>query len=202
MVLALICITVIFSWQGFQAPHWRDKMTFSPFMAKHHGEWHRFLTHIFIHLDWTHLIFNMLTLYFIGDYIFREFEQMFGPIKGIYYFSILYLMGGLFATLYSFYRHQDNSSYRSLGASGAVSAVLFAFVTAHPTQGLMLMFIPIPIPAYIFGPLYLFIEYYAFRKGNTGIAHDAHIAGAIFGILFVLFFIPGYGQYFASLLDR
>ncbi len=202
MVLALILITVIVSWQGFQAPHWLDRMTFSPFLAKHHGEWYRFLTHIFIHLDWSHLIFNMLTLYFIGDYIFGEFEQIFGPFKGIYYFLVLYLMGGLFATFYSFYRHQDNSSYRSLGASGAVSAVLFAFVTAHPTQGLMLMFIPIAIPAYIFGPMYLLIEYYAFRKGNTGIAHDAHIAGAIFGILFVLFFLPGYAQYFASLLDR
>ena len=109
-------------------------------------------------------------------------------------------MGGLFATTYAYYKHQDQPAYRSLGASGAVTAVLFAFITAHPMQSLMLMFIPIPIPAYLFGPLYLVIEYYAFRRGNTGVAHDAHITGAFIGIIFVLFFMPGYSQYFASLL--
>jgi len=201
MVIALIFITALVSWYGFESPQWREKLIFSPYLAKHNREWHRFFTHMFVHLDWSHLVFNMLTLYFIGEYLFREFSSLFGAFKGVYYFFLLYLMGGLFATTYAYYKHQDQPAYRSLGASGAVTAVLFAFITAHPMQSLMLMFIPIPIPAYLFGPLYLVIEYYAFRRGNTGVAHDAHITGAFIGIIFVLFFMPGYSQYFASLLD-
>ena len=199
MVIGLILLTALISWQGFQNPAFLDRMLFNPYRVKHHAEWPRFFTHMAVHLDWSHLLFNMMTLYFIGDFLFQEYSMLFGPLKGVYYFLALYLMGGLFATLYSYYKHQDQPGYRSLGASGAVTAVLFAFIAAHPTQGLMLMFIPIPIPAYIFGPIYLLIEYYAFRKGNTGIAHDAHISGALVGILFVLFFIPGYAQFFASL---
>ena len=200
MVIGLIILTAFISWQGFQNSAFLERMLFIPYRIKHQLEWPRFFTHMLVHIDWSHLIFNMMTLYFIGDFLFKEYSILFGTVKGIYYFLALYLMGCLFATLYSYYRHQDNAGYRSLGASGAVTAVLFAFIAAHPSQGLMLMFIPIPIPAYIFGPVYLLVEYYAFRKGNTGIAHDAHISGAIAGILFVLFFIPGYGQFFASLL--
>ena len=200
MVLGLILLTALISWQGFQNQAFLEKMLFIPYRIKHQSEWYRFFTHMVVHLDWSHLLFNMLTLWFIGAYLADEYNAIFGFVKGTYYFAALYLMGGLFATLYSYYRHQDQPTYRSLGASGAVTAVLFAFITAHPTEGLMLMFVPIPIPAYLFGPIYLLIEYYAFRNGNTGIAHDAHISGAIAGILFVLLFMPGYAQYFASLL--
>jgi membrane associated rhomboid family serine protease len=201
MVIFLIILTVLVSWQGFQNRSFLERMLFIPYRIKHNEEWPRFFSHMLVHSDWSHLIFNMMTLYFIGDFLFNEYSLIFGSIKGIYYFGSLYLMGGLFATAYSYYKHQNNPGYRSLGASGAVTAVLFAFIAAHPTQDLMLMFIPIPIPAYIFGPIYLLIEYYAFRKGNTGIAHDAHISGALVGILFVLFFIPGYAQFFASLFQ-
>lgn len=197
MLLTLILLTAIVSWQGFQHPMWRDKMLFSPYLAKHNKEWTRFFTHMFVHLDWMHLIFNMMTLYFIGEFFFGELIMFFGELKGSYFFFLLYLMGGLFATLYSYYRHQDDPQYRSLGASGAVTAVLFAFIAVNPTQELMLFFIPVPIPAFIFGPIYLLIEYYGFRKGNTGVAHDAHISGAVVGLLFVLFFMPKY--FFASL---
>jgi membrane associated rhomboid family serine protease len=103
------------------------------------------------------------------------------------------------ATFLPMLKHQDQPSYRSLGASGAVSAVLFAVICWNPTLSLSLMFIPIPIPAYIFGPLYLLFEYYSLKKGNTGIAHDAHIGGAIFGILFVLMLDPSKGIQFVNL---
>lgn len=199
MVIGLILFTALLSWQGFQNPTWRARMLFSPYLAKHNKEWHRFFTHMFVHLDWSHLLFNMLTLFFIGDFFLWQLSSFFGNLGGVYYFALLYLMGGLFATLYAYYRHQDDPHYRSLGASGAVTAVLFAFIAVNPMQELSLLFIPLPIPAYIFGPLYLLIEYYAFRKGNTGIAHDAHISGAIVGLLFVLLFIPKYLQFFASL---
>jgi membrane associated rhomboid family serine protease len=83
-------------------------------------------------------------------------------------------------------RHQNDPNYRSVGASGAVSAIIFAVIIWVPDLPLNLMFIPIPIPAYIFGVIYLAFEYYAHKKGNTGIAHDAHIGGAVLGIVYVL----------------
>ena len=101
-------------------------------------------------------------------------------------FAILYMMGILFATLLSLFKHKDNPGYNSLGASGAVMAVLFAFILMHPENRLGLLLLPgIEIPAYIFGPIILAVEYGMSKRGGTGIAHDAHFAGAIFGVLFI-----------------
>ena len=105
-----------------------------------------------------------------------------------------------FASLPSFFKHQDNSSYRSLGASGAVSAVIFAAILWEPTMLLGIMFFPFPIPAYIFGPIYLAIEYFSMKRGGSGIAHDAHIGGAVFGVLFVLLLDINKGKEFLDLI--
>jgi membrane associated rhomboid family serine protease len=142
---------------------------------------------MFLHADAIHLMFNMFTLYFLGDLLERQFILHWGIGAGSIHFFILYFFGGIFATFLPYKRNHENMNYRALGASGAVSAVVFAAILWNPTMQLSLMFIPIPIPAYMFGPLYLLAEYYADRKGNTGIAHDAHIGGAIFGIIYVLF---------------
>jgi membrane associated rhomboid family serine protease len=152
-----------------------------------------------VHADFTHLAFNMMTLYFIGSYLEQIWQLQFGLMNSRIYLFLLYVVGGLCATLWPMIRNQDNPSYRSLGASGAVSAILFAFILWDPTQSLYLMFIPIPIPAYVFGPLYLAFEYYSMRKGKSGIAHDAHIGGAIFGVLFVLLIAPEKGMQFVHL---
>jgi membrane associated rhomboid family serine protease len=163
-----------------------EKLIYSPYRSKHYREYYRMLGHILIHADSTHLIFNMMSLYFLGSLLEKEFMFQYGDLNGEIHFLLLYILGGLFATFIPYIRNQDNSNYRSLGASGAVSAVIFAAIIWNPTMQLGLLFIPIPIPAYIFGPLYLAFEYWADRRGNTGIAHDAHIGGAIFGILYVL----------------
>ena len=97
-------------------------------------------------------------------------------------------------------KHQDNPAYRSLGASGAVSAVIFAAILWDPSMLLGIMFLPFPIPAYIFGPIYLAIEYFSMKRGGTGIAHDAHLGGAIFGILFVLLLNFEKGKEFIDLI--
>jgi membrane associated rhomboid family serine protease len=97
-------------------------------------------------------------------------------------------------------KHQDNPAYRSLGASGAVSAVIFAAILWDPSMLLVIMFLPFPIPAYIFGPIYLAIEYFSMKRGGTGIAHDAHLGGAIFGILFVLLLNFEKGKEFIDLI--
>ena len=186
IVIILIALNVLFSWQAFEKHELREKMLFIPYNVKHLNERYRLFSHSWIHADWQHLLFNMMSLYFLGQILSKQWNEIYGPEKGISLFILLYLIGGVAATIIPYLRNQDNSSYRSLGASGAVSAVIFAAILWNPTMKLMLIFIPIPIPAYLFGPIYLLIEYYAMRKVKSGIAHDAHIGGALFGILFVL----------------
>ena len=129
----------------------------------------------------------MYVLYAFG----LNVEAFFGSMNqiGVLYFVLLYLGGMVFATLPSIVKNRENPSYRSLGASGAVSAIVFAFIVLAPTAGMGLIFLPgISIPAFIFGILYLVAENYMSKKGNTNIAHEAHIAGAIFGLIFLAFF--------------
>ena len=114
-----------------------------------------------------------------------ELTNTYGDV-GVIYYIILYVSGGIAATIIPLNKNSENPLYRSLGASGAVSAVVFATILWSPQLELMLMFIPIPIKAYVLGPIYLAIEYFSMRRGGSGIAHDAHLGGAVFGILFVL----------------
>ncbi|MEY3592443.1 MAG: hypothetical protein RLZZ38_1419 [Bacteroidota bacterium] len=199
MILFFLILTVVISWQAFQNQALLSRLLLDPYAVKHRGEFYRLLSHMLVHADFTHLAFNMMTLYFIGSYLEQIWQLQFGLMNSRIYLFLLYVVGGLCATLWPMIRNQDNPSYRSLGASGAVSAILFAFILWDPTQSLYLMFIPIPIPAYVFGPLYLAFEYYSMRKGKSGIAHDAHIGGAIFGVLFVLLIAPEKGMQFVHL---
>jgi membrane associated rhomboid family serine protease len=199
MILFFLLLTVVISWQAFQNQALLSRLLLEPYAVKHRGEFYRLLSHMLVHADFAHLAFNMMTLYFIGSYLEQIWQLQFGLMNSRIYLFLLYVVGGLCATLWPMIRNQDNPSYRSLGASGAVSAILFAFILWDPTQSLYLMFIPIPIPAYVFGPLYLAFEYYSMRKGKSGIAHDAHIGGAIFGVLFVLLIAPEKGMQFVHL---
>ena len=163
-----------------------EKLLFSPYLIKYKNQWYRLFTHSWIHADWQHLLFNMVSLYFLGDFLLRDWILVYGEFKGTGLFLMLYFLGGIAATILPYFKNQDNYSYRALGASGAVSAIIFAAILWNPTMHLGLMFIPFPIPAYIFGPLYLLIEYFAMRNINSGVAHDAHLGGALFGVAFVL----------------
>ncbi len=187
VVYILLIVTTFISLSAFSNQRFTDKYSYSPYDIKHRHEYVRIVAHMFIHADWIHLMFNMFTLYFLGDLLERQFMFHWGPLAGSTHFLILYFFGGIFATILPYKRNHENPHYRALGASGAVSAVVFAAIVWNPTMQLSLLFIPIPIPAYLFGPLYLIAEYYADKRGNTGIAHDAHIGGAIFGIIYVLF---------------
>ena len=198
MLLIILVATIIVSLWADRNPDIKERLLFIPYRVKHQQEYARLLTHGFIHADLQNLAFNMMTLYFMGEYLYNEWMQLYGN-AGIAYFVVLYFFGMMVATLFPMMRHQDDPNYRSLGASGAVSAVLFAVILWNPTLSLSLLFIPIPIPAYLFGPLYLLFEYYSMKKGNTGIAHDAHIGGAIFGLLFVLMLDVQKGMQFVHL---
>ena len=186
IVSIIIAITVLISLQANKKNQLKQKLLYIPFRLKENNEYYRLVSHIFIHADISHLAFNMISLYFLGSTLEHSLIDIYGFNLGACYFLILYFLGAIFASLPSFLKHQDNPAYRSLGASGAVSAVIFAAILWDPSMLLGIMFLPFPIPAYIFGPIYLAIEYFSMKRGGTGIAHDAHLGGAIFGILFVL----------------
>ncbi len=186
LTILIIAITVLVSFASFNNEELNYKLPFSPYLVRHENEWWRVITHAFVHADHMHLFFNMYVFYNFGELIEKTLKYTYGDLTGGIYFLGLYFGGIIFATLPSFQKHSDNLMYRSVGASGAVSAVLFAFIMVYPTAPLNLMLIPIPIPAYIMGALYLAFETYSNNNRNTNIAHDAHLAGAVFGIVYML----------------
>lgn len=182
----IIALTVLISMQGFNSSDFSYKMSFSPYLAKHYNQKTRFFTHMFVHADWGHLFFNMFSFYMFGRFIELELRAFYGDYLGGFHFLVLYLLGGLFSTLWPFIRNQDNDTYFSVGASGAVSAIIFSTIIWYPQLEMGLIFLPIMVPGYIFGPLYLLFEFFAFRYGKSRIAHDAHIGGALFGIVYII----------------
>ncbi len=181
----IVILTCLISFQAFNNQSFRDQCLFVPYAVKHRNEYHRIISHILIHADFSHLAFNMISLFYLGGFLEMELTNTYGDV-GVIYYIILYVSGGIAATIIPLNKNSENPLYRSLGASGAVSAVVFATILWSPQLELMLMFIPIPIKAYVLGPIYLAIEYFSMRRGGSGIAHDAHLGGAVFGILFVL----------------
>lgn len=194
----LLAVTVLLSVKAFGNQAFRDKMLLNPYAVIHNRQSYRVITHAFVHGDLMHLSFNMFALYVFaiqltpenagvryGHYSLEpELISRFGA-KGYLYFGALYLGGILFSTMWSLYKHRNNPYYNSLGASGAISAVIFAYIMLNPMDKLGVFPFPPIIPAYIFGPLILFFEYLLSKRGGTGIAHDAHISGALFGIVFI-----------------
>ena len=132
-------------------------------------------------------MFNMFTLYFLGDYCADLFMAKYQAAGNIIY-PLFYLSAIAFASVPSFIKNRDNIGYRALGASGGVSAVIFYFILDEP-WGMLYLFAIIPIPAIVLGVLYLVYESYMAKKGNDNIGHDAHIAGAVYGIIsfFIIF---------------
>ena len=190
-----LIIAVILSIKGFSDPFFVEKYLFIPYRVKHNKEYYRFISHAFLHGDPGHLIFNMIALFSFGKYI----EDVFtitanNPILGKVFFILYCILAIISASLISYYRHKNNFNYRSLGISGLTSAIIFSYIMWNPSGEIMFIFIPFPIKAWIFGLIYLAFEIYSDRNRKTGIAHDAHIAGAVFGILFALIFNFGLVQ--------
>lgn len=182
----LLAVTVLVSVKGFSDPSFTRKYFFNAHDVVHYKNWYRCFTHGFLHANWMHLGFNMYGLYLFGRGVEIRLIDDFG-IKGYIIYAVLYLLGIIVSTTWPLIKNKDNPGYNALGASGAVSAVVFAFIILNPTSELGLIILPgIYLPAYIFGPLYLVAEYLLSRRGGTGIAHDAHIGGAIFGIIFII----------------
>ncbi|MBA3898866.1 MAG: rhomboid family intramembrane serine protease [Bacteroidetes bacterium] len=204
LTIIIIAITSIVSIIAFQRHDIFQKLQFNPYAVKHNNEWSRFLLHAFLHADWMHLIFNMLVLFFFGGHIENAFEYHFGA-RGILYFIMLYIGGILFSSLTTYKKHQDNIYYNSVGASGAVSAVLFSFVVIFPVEPICLWGV-LCLPGLIWGIIYLVYSYTMAKKASDNINHDAHFMGALFGIAFTIAIRPTFAvefyQQILMYLDR
>lgn len=189
ITILLIAITSLISLVAFGDRRIFTALLFEPYVIKVRNEWYRFFTHAFIHANWPHLLVNMFVLYMFG----RNVEMLYGIIRpgnGIVPYLSLYIGGIIFSSLPSYKKYIHDPNYRAVGASGAVSAVLFAQILMLPTTEVYFFLIPFPIQAWIFGILYLFYSWYMDKQGGDNVAHDAHFYGAVFGILFTTFLKP------------
>ena len=186
ITVIIIAITVIISIAGFQSEKVMNDLIFYPPAITNNHQYYRFITCGFLHADFGHLFFNMYALYLFGQGVEQIFKALFGDYAGILY-VLMYLAALAVCLIPSYSKNKSNPNYRSLGASGAVSAVAFAYILFNPLQGVGLIFIPIFIPGFLFGIIYLIVSYFLDRKGGGRINHSAHIWGALFGIVFLIF---------------
>ena len=194
--LILIAITALVTWQAFEKPRLLERLILWPPAIERKRQYDRLLTHGFIHADWQHLLFNMITLFFFG----RAIEPFFLPRVGAVGFVLFYLSAIVIAILPTWLRHRHDPHYRSLGASGAVSAVLFAYILLAPWSLIFVFFLP--VPAIVYAVAYVAYSFWMDRNGGDNINHSAHLSGAIYGVLFMLFMDPRVGGHFLSQLAR
>jgi membrane associated rhomboid family serine protease len=199
-ILILLGLTVAISVYAWSNHELMESWIMRPYrMARDRSQWYRFLTSGFLHADWGHLIFNMIAFYSFGGLVLDVFcnglpafdVAGFGAVGGVWRFLLLYLGGIIVSDIPTYFRHRDDRQYGSLGASGGVASVLFAGVLFAPTNKIFLMFIPVGIPGFIFGFLYLIYSYYQGRRRGDNINHDAHFYGALYGVVLTILLMPG-----------
>lgn len=197
VTFALIGVNIWLSLKAFKDTALLHRWMYNPYQVHHRKQWYRMVSHAFIHGDYMHLGLNMFVLYSFGRNAEFLLMESHGLIVSKVLFLALYVGGIFFASLPAYGKHKDNPHYNSLGASGAVAAVVFAAVLLYPAGSIRFFLIPVDIPTYIFAPLYLMLEAYMAKRGGTGIAHDAHLWGALFGLLFVALIQPtAYVEFF------
>lgn len=183
--LLLVALTVIVSWVAFSNRKLADRLVLWPPAIDRHRQYERLLTYGFIHADIGHLAFNMITLFFFGGLIEMKMQQVTGSFLT---YPLFYLVALAVSILPSYLKNQKNPNYLSLGASGAVSAVLFAFILLKPWNLILVMFIP--APAILYAVFYVGYSIWMDKKGGDNVNHSAHLAGAAFGVMFMLFMEP------------
>jgi len=183
ILIILICIVSV---SALGKPELRAKLLMNPYRVEKHKEYYRFVTSGFVHGSYMHLGFNMFTFYFFGEAI----EGLLGPTL----FIILFISGIIISDIPSFLKYKNAPHYNSLGASGGVSSILFASILYQPMTELMIFPIPIPIKGFILGILYLIYSYYSGKQSKDNINHDAHLFGALYGLLFAFIANPDLAQ--------
>lgn len=182
----LIAANAIFSIIGFSNQNVMDKAIMWPYRVERNKEYHRFITSGFLHADWMHLIFNMFTLYFFGRIVESYFTAY--DLGGMLSYLILYFGALIVCDIPCYLRHKNDYSYRSLGASGAVSAVVFAAIIFNPWSPIYL-YGALKLSATVYAVLFIIYCVYMGKKGGDNVNHDAHLWGAIFGLAFTLILI-------------
>lgn len=200
----LIATTVLISMLAFNNDELFSRLQLNPYQVLHRKQYYRLITHGFVHAGWWHLFVNMFVLFFFGTAVeaFLNGLADAGYLKlPLLIYLILYLVSIVFSSSISTYKHRDDVWYNSVGASGAVSAVLFFTVFFNPWMEIRL-YAAIPIPGIIFAVLYVIYSHYMGRKAKDNINHDAHLLGAVFGFIFPLFIDVSLIQVFLSNLLR
>ena len=184
----LIGLNVIVSFYAFNRPEVKNALMMNPYRIKRQGQYYRFITSGFIHQHHMHLLVNMFSFYFFGTAIEQIFGILFGAAGNIYFIA-LYLLAIIVSDLPTYFKQKDNPGYNSLGASGGVAAVIFAFIIFEPLQKICLYFV-LCFPGFILGVGYIVYSYYQGRKSNDNINHEAHLYGALFGLVFCIATYP------------
>ncbi|MFW5978654.1 MAG: rhomboid family intramembrane serine protease [Bacteroidia bacterium] len=197
----IIALTIVVSLLAFNDNNLFKKLQLNPYLVIHRNQWHRVITHGFIHADSIHLLVNMIVLFSFGRSVENQFDILAKNHQIInsatLHMIILYFAGMIIASSTTIFKHKNNYQYNSVGASGAVSAVVFAAIFFSPKNTILIMGI-IPIPAILFGILYLIYSQYKSRKGNDNVNHDAHFLGAVFGFIYPVIIDPSLLNYFLN----
>lgn len=182
----ILIITIATSFYAWNRREMYQKWLLNPYKINTNQEYWRFITSGFVHLNYMHLFFNMFALFFFGQHV----AYYFGP-QGDLLMIALYLLGIVISDIPTFIKYRNIPNYNSLGASGGVAAVVFSSIMFDPLNPIYIMFIPYGIPGFILGALYLVYSYYQGKRMADNINHDAHLYGAIFGLLFTVVLRPG-----------
>ena len=197
LTIVIVAITVLVSWRAFNDRALMERMILWPPAVERRKQYDRLLGYGFVHADWMHLAFNMITLWSFGSAVEREFSAMITPVG----YVLFYLSAIVVSILPTYLAHRNDPHYRSLGASGGVSAVLFAFILFDPWATLIIFPIPVPIPAFLFAILYVAYSIWMDRRGRDNVNHSAHLWGAAYGVLFTVLLEPRIlGHFTQSLL--
>lgn len=200
LTLFLIITTSIISFLAFNNHELFNRLKFNSYLVWHKKNYIRMLSHALVHNGWLHLIINMYVLWIFGSAVEEVFSSReFFPKTyefGKFFYVFMYVAAIPVATIASLLKHKNNHYYNAVGASGAVSAVVFTYILLNPSGQLGIIFIPVRLPAYVFGLLYLVYSYFMSRRKNDNIAHDAHFVGSVFGLIFPIMLNPDLIQHF------
>lgn len=188
LTFIILAATVLVSWRAFEQSALFEKLLHNPYRVKHQKQYYRLFSHMLVHADGIHLALNMFVFYSFGRVMEAIFRMNWGVQKGSILFVALYVIGGVAATLPSIRKHSNNYGYNSVGASGGVSSLMMAYMILFPMNEIAFFFIP--MPAFIGVFVFFLLEHFMKRNVRSNIAHDAHIWGALFGIVFVALAVP------------
>lgn len=180
-VILLIVFNVLVSYKGFSESPFFERYKFSV-LAIQQQQYFRLLSSGFLHVDTAHLIFNMFALYMFGDVVIQ--------ITGVFLFMMIYILSLLAGNYFTYVNHKNEPSYSAVGASGAVSGIVYSSILLFPQMQLALIFFPIPMPGYVFGILYLLYTLFGMKRRRDNIGHTAHFGGAVSGFAITLIIFP------------